>query len=255
MFLLEGKSCMCVPANRASVSDSLHALVHSFLPLAGAFLALVVAVATAPRRLMRPAKPRRWRPASTSHVQVQVHLEEHRRVREIERSCRATLKRAAETWAPHPLPLDRVEVLSSAPPLGKADIYERWVEASADDQACSLVVVCLGTTTDQRSLTSDETAGALAGQIEFLVNDRYRREHGEEQPAAPTPKQPERVATVASRQVGAAGTPIPDATPPADNVTELSSVRALLADIKKSQPLVTAGPSQNGIHSEPNPAS
>jgi hypothetical protein len=39
-----------------------------------------------------------------------------------------------------------------------------------------------------------------------------------------------------------------------DNVTELNSVRALLADIKKSQPLVPAGSSQNGNHSEPSPA-
>ncbi len=245
---------MCVPANRASVSDSLHALVDSFLALAGALLALVVAVATAPPRLIRPAKPRRWRPASTSHVEVQVHLDDRTRAGEIERSCRAALKRAARTWAPHALPLDRVEVLSSAPPLGKADIYERWVEASSGEQACSLVVVSVGTTHEQRPLTSDEIAGALAGQIEFLVNDRYRREHAEEQPAVTTPKEPERTAAVAPRQIGAVGTPVPDAAPPADNVTELSSVRALLADIKKSQPLVPAGSSKNGVHPEADPA-
>jgi hypothetical protein len=40
--------------------------------------------------------------------------------------------------------------------------------------------------------------------------------------------------------------------PPADNVTD---IRALLEGIKKSQPLVPAGPSTNGVHTEPDSAS
>ena len=37
-----------------------------------------------------------------------------------------------------------------------------------------------------------------------------------------------------------------------DNVTD---IRALLEGIKKSQPLVPAGSSKNGVHQEPDPAS
>src|SRR5207244_5148865 len=47
----------------------------------------------------------------------------------------------------------------AAPQLGKADVYERWAEASDGKQAYSLVVVSLGTTQDQRPLTPDEIAG------------------------------------------------------------------------------------------------
>ena len=48
--------------------------------------------------------------------------------------------------------LDRVEVLSSAPPLGKVDIYERWagLPPGANLGVGSLVVVSLGTAAETR---------------------------------------------------------------------------------------------------------
>src|SRR2546423_2586721 len=126
-FFLLKESNMCTRANRRSVPDSLHALVGTLVAFASALFVLVMAIVTFPVRLVRPGPTKHGRPASTEHVEVQVHLGNRERVGAIEHSCRAALKRAARTWAPYPLPLDRVEVLSSAPPLGKVDIYERWM--------------------------------------------------------------------------------------------------------------------------------
>ena len=246
---------MCTRANRGSVPDSLHALFVSLVAFASAILALVLALATAPVRLVRSRPAKHGKPAATDHVEVQVHLSDRKRVEEIERGCRTALKRAARTWAPFPLRLDRVEVLSSAPPLGKADIYERWVSVQPDAEAGagSLVVISLGTAIEGRDLTPDEIAGALAGQIERLVIDRYKREHPHEQPTPLSTREPQWQPVVVHGSAMAID-PARESNPAPENVTELNSVRALLADIKKSQPLVPAGPSQNGTHTEPNPA-
>src|SRR6266487_2856136 len=119
---------MCTRANRASVPDSLHALFGSLVAFISSVLALGIALATAPIRMVRSRPTKHGKPFSTKHVEVQVHVSDSERVRAIKRSCRDALQRAARTWAPFPLPLDRVEVLSSAPPLGKVDIYERWID-------------------------------------------------------------------------------------------------------------------------------
>jgi hypothetical protein len=244
---------MCTRANSASVPDSFHAVISSFLAIAGAVLALVVALATAPWRAATSRPTSHRKPSSTAHIAVQVHLDDGGRVRAMERSCRAALKRAARTWAPFPLPLDRVEVISSAPPLGKSDIFEQWVTTSGtgDPGTGRLVVVSIGTTVDGRQRAPDEIGGALAAQVEKLVIDRYRREHP--QPTTPTASEPDQLPLR-----------IPDLGPlvglasereSTGNVTDLSTVRALLADIKKGQPLVPAGPSTNGVHSGPDSAS
>jgi hypothetical protein len=219
--------------------------------LANAIVALGVAAATIPWRTLRSRPPTRGRVDSTTQIEIQVHLSDGERVRAIERSCRTGLKRAARTWAPFTLPLDRVEVIPSAPPLGKADIFDQWFEgrSAEDNEASALVVVSLGTAQEGRDLSPDEIAGALVGQVERLVIDRYRREH-------PAP-----AAAVAGRGHDSQLTSMPvlvsdgersaDARQP-DNVTD---IRALLEGIKKSQPLVPAGPSKNGIHLEPDSAS
>jgi hypothetical protein len=245
---------VCTRANSASVSDSFYIVVRSILAAAIAVAALAVAITTAPWRALRSQPSKQGKPATADHVQVQVHLAHNGRVRDIERSCRAALGRAARTWAPFPLPLDRVEVLSSAPPLGKADIFEQWASTSTEREAATaaLVVVSIGTTANGRDLDPDEIAGALAVQIEKLVIDRYRREHP--QPSAALPSHQ------ANGHVAAPVSELPvqpaqghDADP--GNVTDLCSVRALLADIKKSQPLVPAGSFTNGHHPETDPAS
>src|SRR5215475_11981589 len=110
---------MCTRANRASVSDSAHAFILATVAVATILVVLAIAVVTLPLRIWRSAPTKHGRPASTAHVEVQVHLGDAGRVRTIERACQDALRRAARTWAPYPLPLDRVEVLSAAPPLGK----------------------------------------------------------------------------------------------------------------------------------------
>src|SRR5215470_11035147 len=121
---------MCTRANRASVPDSFHALAAALLALASAIAALAVAAATIPWRTLR-SRSRHARVDSTTHIEIQVHLSDGERARAIEHSCRTGLKRAARTWAPFPLPLDRVEVIPSAPPLGKADIFGAWFNGSS----------------------------------------------------------------------------------------------------------------------------
>lgn len=244
---------MCTRADSASVPDSFHAVVSSVLAVAGAVLALVVALATAPWRAARSQAAKHGKPAGIGQIEIQVHLNDGQRVRAIERSCRDALKQAARTWAPFPLPLDRVEVISSAPPLGKSDIFEQWVTTSSneDTSTCRLVVVSVGTTVDGRQLLPDEIGGALAAQIERLVIDRYRREHP--QPNAPTALEPDHLPVRVPELEPLVGFASERESP--GNVTDLSSVRALLADIKKGQPLVPAGPSRNGMHPEPDSAS
>jgi hypothetical protein len=245
---------MCTRANSASVSDSFHAVISSLVAVAAAVLALVLAVATAPWRAATSQPAGHGKPASTAHIAIQVHLDDGGRVRAIERSCRDALKRAARTWAPFPLPLDRVEVISSAPPLGKSDIFEQWATtttSSGDAGMARLVVVSIGTTVDGRQLASDEIGGALAAQIEKLVIDRYRREHP--QPTAVTASEPDALPLRVRELEPLVGLAADRES--ASNVTDLTSVRALLADIKKGQPLAPAGLSRNGVHLEPDPAS
>jgi hypothetical protein len=191
---------------------------------------------------------------SASDIAVQVYSDDGKRAREIERGCRAALKRSARTWAPYPLPLDRVEVFASAPPLGKADIYDDWVTATSNAAARSLVVVSLGTFRDLRALTAEEIAGALAGQIELLVADRYRRQHVAEHPDSSSLASFERKVEIAPSNVAEATDPVRETTATADNVTDLGSYREILANMKRNQPLQPTGPSQNGAHPEPDPA-
>jgi len=244
---------MCTRANRASVPDSFHAVVSSILAVAGAVLALVVALATAPWRAARSQPTAHGKPAGTGRIEIQVHLSDGERARAIERSCRAALNRSARTWAPFPLPVDRVEVMSSAPPLGKSDIFEQWVTTSGQGDADKgrLVVVSIGTAIEGRQLAADEIGGALAAQIERLVIERYRREHP--QPNASTSSEPGHLPLRVPELEPLVGLASEREAPA--NVTDLGTVRALLAEIRKGQPLAPAGPSRNGIHSEPDSAS
>jgi hypothetical protein len=246
---------MCTRANRASVPDSLHALFGSLVAFISSVLALGVALATAPIRMVRSRPTKHGKPFSTRHVEVQVHVNDGERVRAIEGSCRAALKRSARTWAPFPLPLDRVEVISSAPAHGKADIFEQWVATSARGYPASgtLVVVSIGTTLDGHDLTADEIGGALAAQIQRLVVDRYQREHPQEVTSSPATEPEPRPAVPAPMATAVDATP--HATLHPDNLTDITTVRAQIAELRKSQPLIPAGPSTNGVHPEPNPAS
>ena len=105
-------------------------------------------------------------------------------------------------------------------------------------------------------MTSDEIAGALFGQIQVLVNDRYRREQGQAQPTAIVTTLPDRKPAVVSAPNDVPVRTAPDSAADGGNIIPFKSksVQELLADIKKSQPLVPAGSSQNGMHLDPTPA-
>jgi hypothetical protein len=240
---------MCTRANRASVPESAHALIVALLALATSLVVLAIALVTVPIRVVGSRPTKHGRPASTGHIEIQVHLKDGNQVRTIEHSCRDALNRAARTWAPFVLPLDRVEVLSSAPPLGKIDIYEQWLSQSpgASATAGSLVVVSLGTATDAHELTADQIAGALAVQIERLVIDRYQREHPKE--SAITSGASAEPATATRVGVDAA----PDATANPDNLTDIRTVREHMELIRKGLPVPPAGPPKNVTRAEPDP--
>jgi hypothetical protein len=113
----------------------------------------------------------------------------------------------------------------------------------------ALVVVSLGTAQESRQLSPDEIAGALVGQVERLVIDRYRREHPAPVTAAVGTSHDSPLTSMSALVKD--GERSTESGPPA-NVTD---IRALLEGIKKSQPLVPAGSSKNGVHLEPDPAS
>jgi hypothetical protein len=244
---------MCTRANRASVPESAQALIVTLFALVSSLVFLIIALLTVPFRVVGSRPTKHGRAASTRHVEVQVHLNDGHRVRAIERSCRDALNRAARTWAPFVLPLDRVEVLSSAPPLGKVDIYERWVSPPPDasSTAGSLVVVSLGIAAEARELTPDQIAGALAGQIERLVIDRYQREHPKE-PIVTTPAPAEPSATIAASPRVAVEA-APDVTANPDNLTDIRTVREHMELIRKGLPVPPAGPPKNVTRAEPEP--
>ena len=81
----------------------------------GTVLWLAWQVVTAPLRLLR----RRRCPDQAETIGIEVHLANRRRSTEIERLLRRTLRQCARTWAPHPLPVDRVTVHPAhRPPAG-----------------------------------------------------------------------------------------------------------------------------------------
>jgi len=207
-------------------------------------------------------RPTHLRPASTAGIDIQIHLEDARCAAQLRTVLQATLKRAAQTWAPHALPLDRIVVAAGVAPEGKADIYDDWLQDSValgDVQQRSLAVISLGLRQAERDLEIYEIAGALSTQIHKLVDERYRRSTtgsrsdttpleappvGERAPAAPPASTPRVRRTVskpvAEVQPAQGGSRAIDATPAgalADPTADSSTVRAMLDVLNRSQPL------------------
>jgi hypothetical protein len=125
--------------------------------------------------------------------------------------------------------------------------------AAGDSWTAALVVVSIGTATEGRNLTPDEIAGALTGQIERLVVERYQREHPKSAEITLAPSAESAAASIAgSPRVDVQGS---DAIVYPDNLTDIRSVREHMQELRKGLPLVPAGPSQNGVQPEPSPAS
>ena len=250
-----------------SVSASAGALGVSVLNALQALALLLLALATAPvRQLAWFRHPRRT--AALGQVDVQVHLGDRACVAELESIVWNTLARAQQTWAPLPLPLDRVVVGAGFPATGRSDIYEEFLqlaETGAEGKAAERrrVVVSLGVRDGARDLDGWEIAGALAAQIQLLVDEHCREHRSLTVPvvtAAPATTRLARPGTLDGQDPADQPAPAREAHPtqPAvatpDRTTdkpmseEVPRLAELLATVQKGQPLVAAGPATNGTH-------
>jgi hypothetical protein len=247
-----------------SVPKSWCAFVASFAGLARCTWVLFLALSTAPVRLaglLMGYRPAHLRAASTAAIDIQIHLEDERAAARLRAALRASLQRAARTWAPHPLPLDRIVVSAGVPGDGKADIYDEWIDIAGDapTERRSLAVISLGLRNADRDLEIYEIAGALSTQIHKLVDERYRRSTNasrsgprdagqtpESVPTAPPLASTQtRMRRPATRQARVTTAPAVTATPAesapgsalADPAADGSTVRAMLDVLKRSQPL------------------
>ncbi len=263
---------MCTRPDRHSVSTSARALKDALTATLLALGTLLLALLSAPLRFVRDRRARQVHQAPATHVDVQVHLEDARCVAELKRVIRQTLRRAARTWAPLPLPVHRVVVGVGYPVAGRVDLYDDFLPPHsgtagvAAGAACRLVVISLGLRDGERELEPAEVAGALAAQIQAVIDDRYRqRRTVATATPAPTP-----IAATASPAVGALASrlasrsPLAGAEAPAASGTgqpvpnsdgsgladpSLPRLQELLATVQQGQPLDAAGPSRN--HTNP----
>src|SRR4051794_25027340 len=167
---------MCTRPDRYSLPTSLVATRDSIAALVYAAAVMIVAAATTPARWAERRRASRSRQASAQQVDIQIHLEDARCVAELRRLIRQTLRRAARTWAPLPLPVDRIVAGVGYPCSGKVDLYDHFPE-SADqrsERSRRLVVISLGLREGERELEAAEVAGALAAQIQAVIDDLYR---------------------------------------------------------------------------------
>jgi hypothetical protein len=251
-----------------SVPTSVRALGLSLLAVIHAAAALLLALLSSPLRWLWPS---RWshRPAALAHIEVQIHLGDPDCVAELEAIIWKTLARAERTWAPLALPVDRVVVGAGFPASGRADIYDDYL-GIADDvtpgNASTLperrVVISLGVRDGTRDLDGWEIAGALAAQIQVLVDDRCRQHKSlatpapEQRTVAPVTtrltrptaaQQPPPAAEVVSQDSnGTTAQPSEHAEPWTGH--DLPTLAELSARMQESQPLVAAGPTSNGTH-------
>ena len=114
-------------------------------------------------------------------------------IRELNRTLAKTLCRAGRIWAPLKLPVDRIVVGAGFPAEGRADIYEDFVglvgegiTAKGDPPPTRLIVISLGLRSGERDLEPSEVSGALAVQVQRLVDDIYSKHRAVATPAVDT---------------------------------------------------------------------
>ena len=204
-------------ANRPSIPTSSLAVLSAGAALIEAAATLIVALVTGPVRLI--GRLVRWHASHrrVACVDVQVLLDDPRRVLEVRRAVARGLACAARIWAPLQLPVQRVVVGAGAPfqPDGRVDIYQGF-PTSGSDVGTALVVITLGVRRDQHDLDASEIISALASRIEALIADRFPcRSLAVEQAAEP------------ARPVGQAAPPTQQAMPrPVDSLPTLRPARA-----------------------------
>ena len=142
-----------------------------------------------PARLLRRRRP----PSQAETIGIEVHLADRRRSAEIEGHLRTALRQCARTWAPHPLPVDRITVHAGAPAAGRAQVYGSWLSVDDPKQrpSGSLAVISLGLLdATGRPLADQLLVGALATQVAALVAERYQGQHAGAPAAGPVGAKP-----------------------------------------------------------------
>lgn len=233
---------MCTPSTSApqSIRQSAHGLLVASWAFVRALGVLLFALITAPGRLRRHFRPRP-RPASVGRIDIQIHLEDQRCIANLRRVLQSTLRRAAATWAPMVLPVHRVVVGAGFPVEGKADIYDSFSGLGGDQDAGRLIVISLGLRAGDRDLEPFELAGALAVQIQRVVDDVHRgHARVAVDAAAVATSAPGRLSRSAAEQVVSRD----DARLAPDHMAgaTLPRLQELLATVQEGQPLVAAGP-------------
>jgi hypothetical protein len=222
--------------------------------------ALLLALLSAPLRLLERRRPKNQRAATVGHVDIQVHLEDRECVAELKRALRQTLRLTARTWAPLTLPIDRIVVGVGFPPGGRADVYDKFPtrsgKATASASSRPLVVVSLGVRDGDRDLEPAEIACALVARIQSVINERY----GQRTTTAAVSAQPSTNTTparplAATRPVQPPPTPKPVASQPGQGASGSGLVdpgvprlQDLLATAQQGQPLDAAGPSASNTN-------
>ena len=118
------------------------------------------------------------------------------------------------------------------------------------------VVVSLGVRDGTRDLDGWEIAGALAAQVQALIDERCRQHRSLSTPVvAQATTRLAGPASVEARQGIGSETHTADARSAATGNAmepaasdEVPSLRELLATVQEGQPLIAAGPSSNGTH-------
>jgi hypothetical protein len=258
---------MCTRPDHRSLPSTMVGLREAIVAVLVSVAVLILALATAPARWLQRRRTARMMPAPVSHVDIQIHLADAKCVAELRRVIRQTLRRAARTWAPLPLPVNRVVVGVGFPSAGKIDVYDEFpANATPKAERRALVVVSLGLRDGGRELEPSEVAGALASQIQAVIDERYRNSSVTQKPEAletsrvpspiagkPTPVRADHVLvrsarTPASSVDETARLVTSLGTDPLQHSAEIPGLRDVLATQQKDQSLVATGPSANGTH-------
>jgi hypothetical protein len=256
---------MCTRPDYRSVSTSARAFARSCFALASCFCVLLLALVCTPARFAASRRPRQLSVPSVAHVDIQVHLEDAKCVSELKRVIRQTLRRTARTWAPLPLPVDRIVVGATFPASGKVDLYTGLPHAAPSaiySNARPFVVVSLGLRDGDRELDTSEVAGALSAQIQAVIDDQYAQRTTLS--AIPRPAAPSTMSSSAASPLRSGGSsirprpstvePPPLSAPNSEAVVRTEaeptfpSMREYIATKQQSQPLEVTGSSTNGTH-------
>jgi hypothetical protein len=164
------------------------------------------------------------------------------------------------------------------PAEGRADIYEDFVglvgeniTAKGDPHPTRLVVISLGLRSGERDLEPAEVSGALAVQIQRLVDDLYSKRRALATPAmdagsavatvgdsAPAPRtsrlarsapaaEPRRLSREATEEVQGLAAGAASLTN-GNGMKPVPSLQELLATVQEGQPLTAAGPISNNTN-------